>query len=134
MKALSFVCALAVALVALPTRSHAGEVSGNYANCWLLSDGSGGGGCAGTMTSFRESSDSSAMAHFFEYFYGSGQPGFGFYAYVNSRSYTCMPAPGSVVDTMMRRYAATGFGYFWLNWDKNGVCTQAAFYVGSDYR
>jgi hypothetical protein len=133
MKTLSFAFAVALATVAMPTRSHAGLVYNDFANCWTLNDGSGGAACAGTMTSFRDLADSAAHAHFFEY-YGSGQSGFGFFAYVNNRSWTCTPTPGSVVDQMMRHYATASSGYFSLTWDKNGVCTAASFYIGSDYR
>jgi hypothetical protein len=82
------------------------------------------------LTSFRNSSDQNAYAEFWQ---GYGSYG-GFQGQVNGRYYSCQLSAQLYPAVAAQWPQAMGArGYFAVNWDKNGYCSQLFIVNGSQY-
>lgn len=106
---------VAVAALAAPGRSEAGESYNYPPNCSKNADGSGS--CQGSMKGFRNSTYADAYATFEINLVNNWTY---FYARYNNQSFSCYPDA-----TTADRYAAAlaSNGYFYVVWNSSGTCT-----------
>lgn len=106
---------VAVAALAAPGRSEAGDSYSYAPNCSKNADGSGY--CQGSMKGFRNSTYADAYATFEINLVNNWTY---FYARYNNQSFSCYPDA-----TTADRYAAAlaSNGYFYVVWNSSGTCT-----------
>lgn len=122
---------LGLGAVALLSSAVAGSAYAGYktesAYCKKLKDGSGY--CYGTFRGFRNNVDAGASAHFERDAYNNGY----FSAFLGGGVYQCAAPAGWIGQDLFNR-ALTASGWFSVNWDATGQCTNIGLGQDSAFR